>query len=344
MRYRGDGSAPPSRFALLLVLAQCLAACSTPPQTRALLASAHQPTQRLVLEVPFFAQTAYQCGPAALASLLTQRGVPTEPATLVDQVFVPALQGTLQPEIAAAIRRHALLAYQSPPGDAHALARLVSMLDAGAPVLVLQQLGLGPWPQWHYAVAIGYDLEQRQIVLHSGNTARRPVDLGVFERTWARASYWSVAALPPAMLPAFAEQDPWIQGALDLEKAGQHEAAYQAYVAALGRWPDSEQARLGAGNTAFALGRYPEAAAQFYTLATASDGAAAMGWNNLAHALGQLGCTATAAAAARRGQALAPSDATIAETIRGMREMPRGGVATGQYPAWCDEWRDLEAH
>ena len=36
-------------------------------------------------------------------------------------------------------------------------AGVYAQVAAGSPVLVLQQLGVGPWPAWHYAVVIGYD-------------------------------------------------------------------------------------------------------------------------------------------------------------------------------------------
>ena len=38
-------------------------------------------------DVPFFPQDAYQCGPAALATMLNQRGVLTTPGALKDKVY-----------------------------------------------------------------------------------------------------------------------------------------------------------------------------------------------------------------------------------------------------------------
>ena len=74
-------------------------------------------------------------------------------------------------------------------------------LAAGNPVLVLQNLGLPIAPKWHYAVAIGYDVERRDIILRSGTTERLVMPLSTFEHTWARSGYWGMVTLSPGRLP-----------------------------------------------------------------------------------------------------------------------------------------------
>ncbi|MET0987939.1 MAG: hypothetical protein ABW034_21275, partial [Steroidobacteraceae bacterium] len=62
--------------------------------------------ERVELEqVPFFPQAEYQCGPAALATVLEAAGVATTPDALVPIVYLPARKGTLQTELVAATRR-----------------------------------------------------------------------------------------------------------------------------------------------------------------------------------------------------------------------------------------------
>ena len=56
--------------------------------------------------VPFFPQDDYQCGPAALATVLAHSGVRVTPEALVPQVYLPARHGSLQVEMLAAARRH----------------------------------------------------------------------------------------------------------------------------------------------------------------------------------------------------------------------------------------------
>src|SRR3954469_20068756 len=111
-------------------------------------------------DVPFFPQEDYQCGPAALATLINWSGTTITPAALVPQVYVPARKGSFQVEIVAAARGQGLLPYILKPE----LTALMAEISAGNPVMVLQNLGLSWHPTWHYAVAVGFDLPQRQII------------------------------------------------------------------------------------------------------------------------------------------------------------------------------------
>ena len=82
------------------------------------------------------------------------------------------------------------------------LADLLAELDAGHPVLVFQNLALDWSPQWHFAVAVGYDLDSGDLILRSGTERRRVTRLSTFEFTWRRGDYWALVVLPPDRLPA----------------------------------------------------------------------------------------------------------------------------------------------
>ena len=88
----------------------------------------------------------------------------------------------------------------------HGLQPLLAELAAGHPVLVLQNLGLDWYPQWHYAVAIGYDLEAGTLTLHSGEQAAEVTPLATFAQTWQRAEQWGLLVLPPDSLPAAVDE------------------------------------------------------------------------------------------------------------------------------------------
>lgn len=167
------------RLLLLLVLT-LLGACARTPIVP--IGTAGLPEQVELAEVPFFPQEAYQCGPAALATMLTQRGIDTSPDELVDQVYLPGRQGSLQVEMVAAARAHDLLVYPLEPR----LEALLTEVAAGNPVLVLQNLAFDRWPQWHFAVVVGYDLTSQTLVLRSGTTRRWTGTFGQFERSWAK--------------------------------------------------------------------------------------------------------------------------------------------------------------
>jgi predicted Zn-dependent protease len=109
------------------------------------------------------------------------------------------------------------------------------------------------------------------------------MSLFTFERTWARAQYWSMVALLPGRLPATAEPEVYAVAAAALERINPR-AAQSAYAAALRRWPNERAALLGAGNTAHALGQ-PKVAIDAYQTAVSRHPDFAEAWNNLAQVL-----------------------------------------------------------
>ena len=104
------------------------------------------PNQFEINDVPFFPQTAYQCGPAALSMALVWSGTQVKPETVAPEVFTPSLKGSLQSALIGAVRRHGRVAYPIATIDA-----LVKELASGHPVIILQNLGLSWFPIWHYS-------------------------------------------------------------------------------------------------------------------------------------------------------------------------------------------------
>jgi predicted Zn-dependent protease len=236
--------------------------------------------------------------------VLRWSGLPVTQDEVAAQVYTPGRRGTLQSDVIAAARRHGRLAVPvTRPPD------LTAELVAGHPVVVFQNLGLGWFPVWHYAVAIGYDLDAGHLILHSGLEARRVMPLRIFERTWARGDHWGLVVLPPQELPVAADEVAVLRAATGLEQAGKFGAAATAYAALTERSPDSLEAWIGLGNAAYAAGDLEQAEHAFRTAAERHPDAAAA-WNNLAHVLGKTGRRAEAVAAAERAVRLGGPDAT----------------------------------
>jgi tetratricopeptide (TPR) repeat protein len=280
---------------LLALLAGCAA-----PQTAVLLKQrpADLPQRAEIEAAPFYPQERYQCGPAALATVLVHAGVDTSPEGLVPLVYLPARQGSLQAEMLAATRRHGLIAYPLAPRLEDALREVA----AGNPVVVLQNLALDLWPVWHYAVVVGYDQGAQEIVLRSGVTQRLVQSWSSFERTWARSGHWAMVALPPQRLPATAQERTYVAAAVALERVDP-DAARRAYATALERWPQNLPARIGLGNTAYARGDLASAEAA-YRQAVQDHPQSADAWNNLAQVLVESGKKAEALIAAERAVSL----------------------------------------
>jgi Peptidase_C39 like family/Tetratricopeptide repeat len=286
------------------VLLWALVGCATPQKDRLLEAPTALPPRAEVVGVPFFAQEESYCGPAALAMVLSWSGLPVTQDEIAAQVYTPGRAGTLQTDMVAAARRNGRLAV-----PVTRLSDLTAELAAGHPVVVFQNLGLGWFPVWHYAVAVGYDLTSGDLVLHSGLDPRRVMPLDTFERTWARADHWGMVVLPPGELPASADEITMLRAATGLEQAGRARAAAAAYAAIAQRWPGSLEAWIGLGNAAYAADDLNQAEDAFRTAAGRHPDAAAA-WNNLAHVLGATGRRAEAVAAAERAVRLGGPDAT----------------------------------
>lgn len=292
-----------SRFSWLpgLALALGLLSGCAGPQTTALLSAPHAdlPRQVELKATPFIAQERYQCGPAALAMSLRAAGFAIDADTLVPQVYLPQREGSLQVEMIAAGRRNGALSMTIPPR----IDALVAELAAGNPVLVLQNLSLPIAPKWHYAVAIGYDLERRDIILRSGTTERLVMPLSTFEHTWARSGYWGMVTLAPGHLPATAEEATAVDALVAFEKSSPPAAARKTYAVAVRRWPDNLTLALGLGNTAYAAGDR-RAAAEAFKRASELHPDSGAAFNNLAVALMELGRLPESRAAAEKALAL----------------------------------------
>jgi len=197
--------------------------------------------------VPFFAQDAYQCGPAALATVLVHDGVQITPEQLTAQVYLPERQGSLQAELISATRRNGRVPYRLPP----TLMPILEELRGGRPVLVLQNLGFGRWPVWHYAVLVGYDAQAETFLLRSGDERRRKTSARAFLASWDRGGRWALVVAPPTAAPASANAQSWLQAVAPFESTGELETAAAGYREAVRRWPQDADAWTALGNVRY---------------------------------------------------------------------------------------------
>lgn len=296
-----------------------LSACAATPQTDALRAMPLEslPPQVELTATPFHPQRDYQCGPAALATVLQAQKVAVTPDDLASQVYLPGREGSLQIEMVATTRRYGLLPYPLNPE----LRDLLTEVAAGHPVLVMQNLSLESLPQWHYAVVIGYDLTQQELVLRSGTTQRWLTPFAVFERTWQRAGHWALVVSAPGNIPATAIVERFLQTAHAFEEVKQPDLARQAYEAATQRWPEQASAWLMRGNLAFAMQDVPVSVHALHE-ATKLAPEEVTGWNNLAYALDAFGCGDQVKLALSCAQKIAPNDANVQDSARDLLDRP----------------------
>lgn len=288
-------------------LAVALTGCAASPPLAAGLPATAPRTIELA-RTPFFPQEQYQCGPAALATLLVASGVDTTPDAIAPEVYLPERHGSLSLELVAATRRHGRMPYVL----ATTADEMVAELAAGRPVLILQNLGVSKIPIWHYAVLVGYDAERNVAVLRSGPEERLEMKWQRFAGAWHRGGRFAMTVLRPGEVPAHADAARFIEAAAGLEAAGQRPAAAKAYDAAIARWPAEPLAWLGRGNVAYADGDRT-GAADAWSRAILLDPKSAAARNNLAEVLLEAGCLGESrrqierAAALAEGTPLAPA-------------------------------------
>lgn len=301
----------------LLALLLSLQGCAYAPQMDNLkIANLPIAQKQELTQVPFFAQQKYQCGPAALATVINYRQFSIKPDDLVSQVYVPNRQGSFQVEMVAAARQMGLVPYQISPS----MKALLKEVNAGNPVLILQNLAFDFYPKWHFAVVVGYNLNTSEIILRSATTKRWITTLRNFEQTWLRSNYWGLVITKPDQLPVTAEPIAWLAGAMDLEKVNQLVAAEQTYIAATKRWPDNEKTWLSLTNLYYQQARYQEALNTLNKVMV-NFKAKPLLWNNYAYVLKANQCNQQARQAAACAVRLAPHNQNILDTANEMKSL-----------------------
>ncbi len=276
-------------------------------------------------DTPFFPQDVDECGPAALATALGASGVAVTPDELVPVLYLPGRRGTLQAEMIAAARRHGRVPVPVPPR----LDELLATVADGTPVLVLQNLGLSFWPQWHYAVVIGFDTGDDSLVLRSGTQRRRLMSARAFDRSWRLAQRWALAVAAPDAPPRRAQLRDWLLAASTFEELRQPELAARAYVAATQRWPDEVLPWQVLANLRHAQKDLAGAEDALRRADALKPSAATL--NNLATVLLERGCPKTARSAIERAGSMEASEAErqALERTRAQVDAHRGRQAAG---------------
>ena len=317
---------------LIVVLVLLAGGCANHhPGIDAYLNDTDIPSTLELRDTPFFPQEAYQCGPAALATVLVASDIGVTPHELTGKVYLPQRQGSLQLELIAASRRFGRLPYVL-DGE---LPAILSELSTGRPVLVLQNLGLASYPVWHYAVVIGFDASRNEIILRSGDRQRLTMSTRKFMRSWELADYWALVVLRPGEMPVVPDETRYVHAIAALESAAQPDAAAAFYARALSRWPDNTLALFGTGNIYYAQGNRKAAEATYQRLlAIRPDHVAAR--NNLAYLLAEHGCREAAIAELDSGLAdMSNNDPMRQHLIDTRTEILNSSVAASESDVTC---------
>ena len=234
---------------------------------------------------PFFPQSDYQCGPAALSTLLVSGGVNVTPNELVTKVYIPKRKGSLQIEMIAATREYGRVPYILKPS----FSNIIEELHQGRPVLVFQNLRWRIKPAWHYAVVIGFDPDTEEFLLRSGTTANKRLSINKFMRSWQRAGSWALVALKPGELPVDVDFDRYFRALTDMSNNSTTQFMHELYLKASKHFTEKSILWFALANSHVELDEYSKAI-EAYAAVLALDSNHIAARNNLAYSLSMLAC------------------------------------------------------
>jgi len=145
---------------------------------------------RIVENVPFHSQEAYQCGPSSLAGVLNYWGIDVTPDEIAKEIFSESARGTLNIDMVLYAQRKGLNAAQY----RGTIEDLKKNIDLGYPVLVLVDYGFSLYQANHFMVVVGYN--EHGVIVNSGKKKELFISEEDFLKAWGKANYWTLLINP----------------------------------------------------------------------------------------------------------------------------------------------------
>jgi len=145
---------------------------------------------RVIENVSFHPQEAYQCGPASLAGVLNYWGLEASPEEIAAEIYSKSAKGTLNIDMALYAEKRGLKARQY----GGSFEDIKSKIDSGYPLIVMVDEGFLVYQKNHFMVVIGYGGEG--ILANSGAEQRKFIPVKNFSRSWKRTKFWTLWITP----------------------------------------------------------------------------------------------------------------------------------------------------
>jgi ABC-type bacteriocin/lantibiotic exporter with double-glycine peptidase domain len=149
-----------------------------------------------VVEVPFFPQETFQCGPAALATVINYWYGKTgaiktlTPEAISAEIYSPSARGVLGIDLEVYARKQSFEAQQL----AGTIDQLKSSLDKGIPPLVLVDYGFSSYQRNHFMVVKGYSAGA--LLVNSGRKESVRIANEDLLKVWRKTGYWMLLIKP----------------------------------------------------------------------------------------------------------------------------------------------------
>jgi ABC-type bacteriocin/lantibiotic exporter with double-glycine peptidase domain len=145
---------------------------------------------RLIQNVPFYPQEAYQCGPASLAGVLNHWGLPVSPEAIATEIYSQSAKGTLNVDLVyyAQEKGFKAVSYSGSVED------IRKKIDSGFPLIVFVDYGFWVYQQNHFMVIVGYG--EQGILVNSGKHPRQFIPYNRLLKTWKRTKFWTLLITP----------------------------------------------------------------------------------------------------------------------------------------------------
>jgi hypothetical protein len=170
---------------LFFLLTACTSMGGTPPSGNMILP-----------DIPFFKQEDYQCGPAALATVIdfwykrTGKRAWVTPEQIAPEIYSPTARGVLGIDLEIYAQKHGFKGRQF----SGKVADLREAIDLSTPPIIFVDYGFGFYEQGHFMVVTGYGPEG--IVVNSGPYENRFIPEKELNRIWKKTGYWTFILLP----------------------------------------------------------------------------------------------------------------------------------------------------
>lgn len=146
---------------------------------------------QMILNVPFFPQEEYQCGPASLASVFNYWEVQADPGEIGKEIFSKSARGTLTIDMMLYAQKKGFYAEQFKGS----LEILRSFIDSGIPLIVLVDFGMSVFQMNHFMVVTGYTNDG--LIVHSGKSQNKLLTETTFLSMWEKTHYWTLMIKKP---------------------------------------------------------------------------------------------------------------------------------------------------